>query len=181
MPKIILLPAIIISVIWTSCKSADKKIILPDLRPDFQQLLTQKDPSLILDSFYFIRIDTMNEKEALIHQRFPFYNIMERLNGQLERKQMDSETTDYLENEEAYVRKEIDSLDRLITVADSITPIGYRAFYKTTISKKDKFVISDTVAYAISLKMTASDWDRNLEKNIDSLSVGKRLHNGQNR
>jgi hypothetical protein len=178
MLKPLLLPAIVFSIIWTGCKPEDNKITLPELRPNFLQLLNRRDSTLLLDSFYFIRTDTMNEKEALFHQRFPFFNIMDKINGQLGRKPTDSETTEYLNNEKAYVRKEIDSLNRLITVADSVTPIGYRAFYKVTVSKKDKFVISDTIAYAISLKMKVSDWDRNLEKIIDSLAIGKRLHGG---
>ena len=158
------------------CKPEENKIRLPDLRPNFLQLLNRRDSTLMLDSFYFIRTDTMNEKEALIHQRFPFFNIMDKITGQLERKPNDPETIEYLKNEKAYVGKEIDSLNRLIAVADSVTPIGYRAFYKVTISKKDKFVVSDTIAYAISLKMSVSDWDSNLEKIIDSLAIGKRLH-----
>ena len=164
-------------------------MIIPDLRPNFLQLLSQRDSTLVVDSFYFIRIDTMNEKEALRHQRFPFFNILERINGQLERISKDSlkttssderETLEYLNNEKAFVGKEIDSINRMIAVADSVTPIGYRAFYKASISKKDKFVVSDTIAYAISLKMKVSDWDRNLEKVIDSLAIGKRLHDGGN-
>ncbi len=166
-------------------------MVIPDLRPNFLKLLNQRDSTLALGSFYFIRTDTMNEKEALTHQRFPFFNIPGKINVQLERVSKDShlktsssnerETMDYLSNEKAYVEKEIDSLNKLIAVADSVTPIGYRAFYKATVSKTDKFVVSDTIAYAISLKMKVSDWDRNLEKVLDSLAVGKRLHAGGNR
>jgi hypothetical protein len=179
--KIILLSVIIYLFIWPGCKPEENKIGLPDLRPDFMQLLNRRDSTLMLDSFYFVRMDTMNEKLALIHQRFPFFNIMDKINGQLARKPNDRETIEYLNNEKAYVSSEIDSLTRLIASADSVTPIGYRAFYKVTVSKKNKFVVSDTVAYAISLKMKISDWDRNLEKMIDSLVVGKRLHSGGNR
>jgi hypothetical protein len=176
--KIIFLYVFVFSIICTGCKPEDNKITLPDLRPNFQQLLNLKDSTLLLDSFYFIRTDTMYEKEALIHQRFPFFNILDKINLQLERQPKDSETIEYLNYEKAYVGKEIDSLNRLIAVADSITPIGYRAFYKATVSKKDKFVVSDTIAYAISLKMKVSDWNRNLEKIIDSMAIGKRLRNG---
>ena len=179
--KVILLSVTFLAFIWAGCKPEENKIGLPDLRPDFVQLLNRRDSTLLLDSFYFIRMDTMNEKLALIHQRFPFFNIMDKINGQLAGKSNDSGTTEYLNNEKAYVSTEIDSLTRLIASADSITPIGYRAFYKVTVSKKNKFVVSDTVAYAISTKMKISDWDRNLEKMIDSLAVGKRLFRGDNR
>jgi hypothetical protein len=140
--KIILLPVIIFLFMGPGCKTEENKITLPDLRPDFLQLLNRRDSTLMLDSFYFIRTDTMNEKEALIHQRFPFFNIMDKINVQLERKPDDFETIEYLNNEKAYVSKEIDSLNKLISVADSVTPIGYRAFYKATVRKKDKFVVS---------------------------------------
>jgi hypothetical protein len=188
--KNIYLSAILFLTIWSGCKTEENKIILPDLRPNFFSLLHQRDSTLVLDSFYFIRTDTMNEKEAQIHQRYPFFNILGKINGQLKKMSKDSnlnktssderELLEYLSNEKSYVSKEIDSLNRLIAIADSVTPIGYRAFYKATVSKKDKFVVSDTIVYAVSLKMKVSDWDRNLEKVIDSLAIGKRLHNGRN-
>jgi hypothetical protein len=186
--KIILICALVFSILWSGCKSEENKISIPDLRPNFSVLLNRKDSTLSLDSFYFIRLDTMNEKKALTHQRFAFLHIMENIDGQLEwisnkrdsfhsvPSATDLETTEYLHGEKLYVQKEIDSLSILISNADSIAPVGYRAFYKVTVNKKEKFVVSDTVAYAISLKMKVSDWDRNLEKIIDSLAIGKPLH-----
>jgi hypothetical protein len=183
-----LLTAIVLMIIWLGCKQKENKIVLPDLRPNFIQLLHQRDTSLVLDSFYFIRIDTMNEKKALIHQRFAFLHIMENIDGQLAwiTKKKDSlhtvpsindlQTVEYLNGEKAYVGKEIDSLTTLMEHADSTAPVGFRALYKVTVTKKDKFVISDTVPYSISLKMQVSDWDRNLEKIIDALALGRKLH-----
>jgi hypothetical protein len=179
---------IFLTGISAACKSKQDKLLLPDLRPNFLQLLNQKDSTLALDSFYFIRTDTMTEKKALIHQRFPFMSILEKINEQLERMSVgrdifhsapsanDLETIEYLNGEKKYVIREIDSIGKLIVNADSISPIGYRAFYKVTVSRKDKFIVSDTILYAISLKMKISDWDRNLVKIIDSLAVGRRLH-----
>jgi hypothetical protein len=180
-------------VLAGSCKPDEKKILLPDLRPNFSYLLNQKDSTLVLDSFYFIKTDTMNEKKALIHQRFPYFNILTKINGQLawvsnKRDSFhkapsanDLETIAYLNSEKNFVNHEIDSLSQLIVHADSLTPVGYRAFYKATVSKKGQFVVSDTVPYSISLQMKVSDWDRNLEKLIDSLAVGKtfRSRNGR--
>ena len=127
--KLILLSAFGLSIIGEGCQSKENKIALSDLKPNFSYLLNQKDCTLALDSFYFIRTDSMNEKQA--------------------------------------------SLSRMIANAYSVTPVGYRAFYKVTVSKKEKIVVSDTIPYAISLKMKVSDWDRNLEKIIDSLAMGK--------
>jgi hypothetical protein len=179
---------IFLTGICAGCKSKQDELLIPDLRPNFLQLLNQKDSTLALDSFYFIRTDTMTEKRALIHQRFPFTNILEKINEQLEKMSVgrdsfhsapsanDLQTIEYLNGEKKYVIREIDSISKLIVNADSISPIGYRAFFKVTVSRKDKFVVSDTIPYAISLKMQVSDWDRNLVKIIDSLSVGRRLH-----
>ena len=173
-----------------SCHSTENKILLPDLRPSFLQTLKKSDSTVDLDSFFFIGIDTMTEKKALIHQRFSFTHIMDRINTELIRtsRNADSfhsipsakniEMIEYLNGEKMYVGKEIDSFNRLITHADSISPVGYRAFYKVTVSKKDRFRVSDTIAYAINLKMKISDWDRRIEKNVDSLVVGKKNHAG---
>jgi len=166
------------------CKPKENKILLPDLRPNFLALLNQRDSTLTLDSFYFISIDTMNAKKALTHQRFAFLHIMERINGQLDSIQKrdslqkvisanDLETVDYLQDEKKYVGKEIDSFSFLIANADSTAPVGFRALYKVTVSKKNQFTISDTIPYSITLNMQVSDWDRNIEKNIDSLAIGK--------
>lgn len=187
MRKILRYP-IFILVIWSACKQPEKKIVLPDLRPHFSALLNRRDSALFLDSFYFIKLDTMNEKRALIHQRFSFLHIMDRIENQLIiiSKGRDSfrsvpsandlENMEYLKSEKSYVGKEIDSFNILIAKADSITPVGYRAFYKVTISKKDIFSISDTIHYAISTKMNIGDWDGNIDKDIDSLAVGKSSH-----
>jgi hypothetical protein len=186
--RIILSFALLFSIIWSGCKPAENKLLLPDMRPQFSNLLYKRDTTLSLDSFYFIKTDTMNERKALIHQRFSFFHIMEDINGQLARMSIgrdsfhrapsanDLETIAYLNEEKTYVGREIDSLNRLIAHADSTDPIGYRAFYKATVSKKDKFVVSDTIPYSISLKMKVSDWDRNIEKIIDSLAIGKPFH-----
>ena len=132
----------------------------------------------------------MNEKRAFIHQRFTFLHILDRINNQLEMfsKGRDSfrsvpsandlETIEYLKGEKSYVGREIDSFNILIANADTTTAVGYRAFYKVTISKKDKFSITDTIHYAITPKMTIGDWDGNLDKDIDSLAVGKRSRFG---
>jgi len=189
MRKILKYP-ILIFFIWSACKPPAKKIVLPDLRPHFSAMLNRRDTTLSLDSFYFIGFDTMNEKRAYIHQRFAFLHIMDRINTQLEMesKEKDSfhavpsadvlERLEYLKGEKSYVGKQIDSFNLLIANADSTTPVGYRAFYKVTVSKKDKFIVNDTIHYSITSKMIIGDWDRNLDKDIDSLAAGKQFHSG---
>jgi hypothetical protein len=182
--------AAFLGLFWIGCHSEIKGPVLPDLRPNFLNLLNKKDSTLSLDSFYFISIDTMNAKKAYIHQRFTFQHILARINSQLGgfskggdsfhlvASAGDMERIETLKEEKAYVGKEIDSFNILIANADSVTPVGYRALYKVTVSKKDKFVVSDTIPYSITLRGLISDWDRNIEKNIDSLAVGKRGRGG---
>jgi len=184
MMKIMICP-ILLLLFTMGCKPKGNKLILPDLRPNFLGLLNQRDSNLILDSFYFIAMDTMTAKKALTHQRFAFLHIMDRINGQLNRfstsrdsthvplSASELETIDFLKGEKKYVGKEIDSFNILIANADSTAPVGYRAFYKVTVDKKDKFIVSDTIPYSVTLEMKISDWDRNIEKNIDSLAIGK--------
>ena len=181
---------ILILVIWSACKQQDKKIIIPDLSPHFSDLLNHRDTTLSLDSFYFITLDTMNEKKSLMNQKFALLHIMDRINSQFEivSKGRDSfrstpsandlETIEYLKGEKTYVGKEIDSLNILIANADTSTPIGYRAFFKVTVSKKNKFSISDTIHYAITPNMNIADWNGEVDKDIDSLAVGKQSHSG---
>jgi hypothetical protein len=173
----------------TACNHASRpESALPDVRPGFARALNQRDSLLSLDSFYFVAFDTINEKKALIHERFPLLHILERINAQLDSatnlpastvakfSQEDLDRLDYLKDEKNYVGKEIDSLNQRISKADSSAPRGYRALYKVTVRKGSQFVISDTIAYSIDLAGQMSDWDRNLEKNIDSLSLGKHVH-----
>ena len=176
---------ILLFILWASCKSEEKTPVLPDLRPNFTELLKRKDSVLQLDSFYLVGMDTINEKKTLIHERFPFLSLMNRLNNQLDNahKGIDSfhsapsasdlDTINYLISEKTYVGKVIDSLNLKIAIADSVIPTGYRAFYKVTVRKENAFIISDTITYSISLKMNISEWDRNIQKKIDSLSIGR--------
>lgn len=180
-----LLIFVLSALFWMACQPKEKGPALPDLRPNFLNLLNRRDSTLSLDSFYFVSIDTMNAKKAYTHQRFTFLHLMERINGQLDRlfkngdsfhrvpSAADLERIETLKGEKVYVEKEIDSFNILIAAADSVSPVGYRALYKVTVSKKDKFVVSDTIPYSITLQGKISDWDRNVEKTIDSLAIGK--------
>jgi hypothetical protein len=180
-----LLIFVLSALFWMACQPKEKGPALPDLRPNFLNLLNRRDSTLSLDSFYFVSIDTMNAKKAYTHQRFTFLHLMERINGQLDRlfkngdsfhrvpSAADLERIETLKGEKVYVEKEIDSFNILIAAADSVSPVGYRALYKVTVSKKDKFVVSDTIPYSITLQGKISDWDRNVEKTIDSLAIGR--------
>ncbi len=177
-------------LVYAGCKQNETAIILPDIKNSFTNQLLRKDSSLSVDSFYLVGIDTMTAKSSLLHQRFPFFHILERLNKQNEAvlnavdhsvhkpTNDDAERLKTLEDEKKYVNTEIDSLNNLFANADSVKPVGYRAIYKVTVHKMDKFTISDTIAYSLSLKMELSDWDRNIEKDIDSLSVGSHVLRG---
>jgi hypothetical protein len=173
-----------------SCKQKQDSILLPEIKSSFNQKLLERDSSLLVDSFYLVGIDIMTGKSSLIHQRFPYFHILGRLNAQIDsiRKSTDhyvpgssykdSNQMKILEEEKRYVSSEIDSLNKLLISADSVKPVGYRAIYKVTVHKMDKFSVSDTIAYSLSLKLELSDWDRNIEKAIDSLAVGRHVLRG---
>lgn len=185
-----LLLFVAVFLVILGCKQKQNGVILPDIKSSFSHQLLRKDSSISVDSFYLIGIDTMTMKISLVHQRYPFYHILERLNTQIEieKKLTDQikgeslndvlEQLKTLAEEKKYVSYEIDSLNSLLISADSITPIGYRAIYKVTVSKIDKFKVTDTIAYSLSLNMELSDWDRNIEKAIDSLAAGNHVLRG---
>jgi len=171
-------------VLLSSCKQKETPILLPDLKSSFSSQVQQKDSSLLIDSFYLVGIDTMTTKVSLFHQKFPYLHILGRLSKETDSiknlvahqaplpSKYDLDQLKILEDEKKYVNYEIDSLNKLLVSSDSITPIGYRAIYKVTIRKMNTFSVSDTIAYSLSLKMELADWDRNIEKAIDSLAIG---------
>lgn len=176
-------------MLW-ACEQKQTSITLPNLKPSFSYQLLQKDSSLLIDSFYLVGIDTMTTKSSIVHQRFPYFHILEHLNKQIDSMQKlvdneknklsydDLQQLNTFEDEKKYVNTQIDSLNNLLSSADSLTPIGYRAIYKVTVRKMNKFSVSDTIAYSLSLKMELSDWDRNIEKAIDSLAIGNHVLRG---
>jgi hypothetical protein len=181
-------PLLLFLFVGAACKSKKAtQPALPDMSPAFHAQLLKKDSTLSLDSFYFIRIDTFSKKKTLIHERFPLLHIMSRINEELAQVYQGIDTPrikpsgntlekiDYLNEEKAYVGKQIDSLNQLIPTADSITPVGYRLLYKVTVNKPNQFSVSDTISYSIDRNMRISDWDRNIDRDLDSLSIGHHI------
>ena len=174
--------------VW-SCKSnQDAKVTLPDMSVSFNSQLHKKDSTLLLDSFRFIRLDTFSQRKTLVHERFPLLHIQSRINGELAavywgidtpRIKPDGKTQErinYLNDEKNYVAKQIDSLNRLIRTADSLTPVGYRLLYRVTVRKSNQFIISDTISYSLDKNMNISEWNSNIDHDLDSLSIGHLVH-----
>jgi hypothetical protein len=172
------------------CQQKQASLILPDVKSSFTRQLLQKDSLLTVDSFYLVGIDTMTAKSSLFHQRFPYLHTLERINKEIDntKKLIDRETPkplyedlqqmQTLEDEKKYVDSQIDSLNNLFHSSDSLKPVGYRAIYKVSVHKENGFAISDTIAYALSLNMQLSDWDRNVGNAIDSFAVGSHVMRG---
>lgn len=70
--KLILLSAFGLSIIGEGCQSKENKIALSDLKPNFSYLLNQKDCTLALDSFYFIRQTACMKNKRLYISGFHF-------------------------------------------------------------------------------------------------------------
>ena len=173
-----------------ACVQKGSSIVLPDARPLFTQQLFQRDPSLLVDSFYFVGLDTMTQKSTLFHQRFPYLHILGRLVKEIDSlqsigkssmsklSQNDLARLKTMEEEKICVTAEVDSINREYESADSIAPTGYRVINKVTVRKQDVFSVSDSIAYALSTRMVLSDWDRNIDRALDSLAIGKHVLRG---
>lgn len=174
-------------VSMVACKENKTSIPVSEVLQSFAQQLHQKDSTVVLDSFYLVGIDTMTFKSTLIHQRFPYLHLLARMEKEYDSirnlvanagptsqdKNIGSQKQ--IEEERKFVADEIDSINHLLLTADSIKPTGYRILFKVVVSKKDQFSISDTISYSLSPQWKLSDWDRNVEKDIDSLASGKHV------
>jgi hypothetical protein len=182
--------AFIVSLIVFSCKSKETKpaFVIPDMQDYFSKRLHAADSTIQIDSFRLIRLDTLYEKWALTHQRYPYLHDFGKISYQLDSIQKQSKpntatannetrkTIQYLEEEKTYLKTEIDSINNLLAHADTTKPIGYMVRYKSSFKKKDGNVIMDTINFSFDTKLKMLEWDRNIEKAIDSLVAGKHVH-----
>jgi len=180
----------IASLILFSCKSKEAKpaFVMPDMQDYFSKRLHAADSTIQIDSFRLIRLDTLHEKWALTHQRYPYLHDFGKISAQLDSIQKQSKpntaeanneatkTIQYLEEEKAYLKKEIDSINNLLAHADTANPIGYMVRYKSSFKKKDGTLITDTINFSFDAKLKMLEWDRNIEKAIDSLVAGKHVN-----
>jgi hypothetical protein len=173
-----------ITILACTERSSSAKILLPDVKSVVSRQLSDRDSSLILDSFYLVGIDTMTMQSGIVHQRYPYLRTFSRLNREFDslhrevglEKLPDRDALERLKTlqyELNYVRHVLDSLGKELLTADSVKPTGYRAVYKLTVRKPKSFTISDSIAYAISAKMQMEDWEGNVAKDIDSLALGR--------
>lgn len=181
---------ILSSLILFGCKSKEIKpaFVIPDMQDYFSKRLHAADSTIQIDSFRLISIDTLHEKWALAHQRYPYLHdfgkISNQLDSILEKSKLNTfkknnetrKTIQYLEEEKAYLQTEIDSINNLHAHADTVKPIGYMARYMSSFKKKDGTLITDTINFSFDTKLKMLEWDRNIEKAIDSLVAGKHVH-----
>ncbi len=182
--------ASLVSLTLFSCKNKEQKpsFAIPDMKSYFSKRLSAADSTILIDSFRMIRLDTLYDKWALTHQRFPYLKDYGKISFTLDsmKKQIQptseekSEETkkevEYLEGEKNYLKTEIDSINNLLAHADTIKPIGYMVRYKGSFKKKSGTLITDTINFSFDTNLQMIEWDRNIEKAIDSLIVGKHVH-----
>jgi hypothetical protein len=169
-----------------SCHSRGTSVLAPDLKTYFKEKLYSADSSLSLASFEFIKWDTLHERWTLKRERYPYQRDMA-----IVRSNLDSLTQagvknpfllkDYdflrrmedLTEQETYLARELDSLNTRLADADTILPVGYIARYLYKIRKEDGTILTDTIGFSFTTELKMMDWDRNNEKNIDSIVSGK--------
>jgi hypothetical protein len=166
-------------VLLYSCQEKKKAVFAPSMEAYFTQKIKNADSSLTVESFQFIRLDTLHEKWTIHRQRFPFvrdYNIDSTKLDSLQKKtkgiiptEEDLKMIQQLQDEIKYLGKELDSLSELSKHADTIKPVGYIAHYVFRIRRKDGSILQDSIGYSFDTKLAMLNWDNNNERNIDSI------------
>ena len=176
-----LLKKTLLALMILSCSCQEKKPtgFAPGMEAYFTQKIKNADSSLTVESFQFIRLDTLHEKWAINRQRFPFVrdyamdstildSLQQKIKGAIPTEE-DLKMIQKIQDELKYLRKELDSLTELLKHADTLKPVGYVAHYAFRLLRKDGSYLQDTIGYAFDSKLVMLNWDNNNERNIDSI------------
>ena len=136
MKKKILIFALL-SLALVHCKS--KPSFTEQIRKDFSNRVLKIDSSIQVDSFQLIRMDSLTEMIGQIVYDSIFSREEVRLETELmAAKQNQAADTTYKLEEINYMKKEMDSIENLITKADTIKKYGIVAQYSYMVSKNEK-------------------------------------------
>lgn len=183
--KIFFVIAALALTMLLSCKTKKSEGFAPGIEDYFKKKLAMADSSIVVESFEFIRLDTLHEKWEIKRQLFPFQrdSIMvskklDSLTKKIGNAPVVSEEIknmlNQLQDEKLYLSKELDSLRDKLKQADTILPVGFIAHYLFSIRGKQGSLFTDTIGYAFDKKLQMIDWDYNNERNIDSISINRR-------
>jgi hypothetical protein len=128
---------VLLSLALVHCKS--KPSFTEQVRQDFSNRVLKIDSSIRVDSFQLIRMDSLTEMIGQIVYDSIFAREEARLETELmAAKRNPAADTAYMKEEINYMKKELDSIENLITKADTVKKYGILAQYSYTISKNEK-------------------------------------------
>jgi hypothetical protein len=139
---------VLLPLILVHCKG--KPSFTEQVRQDFSNRVMKIDSSIRVDSFQLIRMDSLTEMIGQIIYDSMYAREEARLETELMAAKRNRATdTGYMQEEINYMKKELDSIENLITKADTVKKYGILALYSYTISKNEKSKTSG-VYYFIS-------------------------------
>lgn len=121
------------------------------LTENFRQHLKRSDSASELISFKILRTDTITEKLRRIRDDTSEYQILARVDRQLDHAQKSNrkDSIDFLLYEERYIQQEIDSLENAIAVADVKKKYGIIVTCLFELKKNNQFK-TDSMFYFIN-------------------------------
>ena len=130
-------PYYFIAMLLAYCGS--KPSYTEQVRKDFSNRVLKIDSSIRVDSFQLVRMDSLTEKIGQIVFDSMYAREKARLETELiAKKRNQAADTGYAQEEINYMKKEMDSIENLITKADTVKKYGIVARYAYTISKNEK-------------------------------------------
>jgi hypothetical protein len=128
---------VLLPLILVHCKS--KPSFTEQVRQDFSNRVLKIDSSIRVDSFLLIRMDSLTEMIGQIIYDSMYAGEKARLEAEfIAARRNPAADTAYLQEEINYMKKELDSIENLITQADTVKKYGVIAQYSYTISKNEK-------------------------------------------
>jgi hypothetical protein len=153
------LPLLLLCIIYTSCGN-DRDSIPEQLKSNFSKHVNKIDPSIIVDSFQVLKIDTMVEKlgriiDDSIYKR-ELYHVQNQLaNAQKERL---TDSVEFYNNEIKYMLIQIDSVTNSIRAGDTKKAFGFLVICQYQISKNNSHH-RDSIFYFFDTKMNIVNAD----------------------
>ena len=127
----------LLSMALVHCKN--KSSFTEQVRQDFSNRVLKIDSSIRVDSFQLIRMDSLTEMIGQIVYDSIFGREEVRLETELMTAKLNqSVDTAYKLEEINYMKKEMDSIENLITKADTVKKYGIVAQYSYNVSKNEK-------------------------------------------
>jgi len=144
-----------------ACKNEKDGDLTGQLTVNFSNHIQNIAPALMLDSFRLIKIDTFFEKQGRMIDVFIYQREADKIKKQLTNaiEQELGDSASFYSYENNYIQGQIDSLSKLVAVADTTRPFGLAVHCEYWVRKKDKS-IKDSVLYFFDNSLKLLDPDR---------------------